>query len=52
MEKLKPSYVINTIDACIAGMYDRQYKRKIGRKEELLIVKDAFKTYIKSQEEE
>lgn len=52
MAKLKPSYVINTIDALIGGMYDRQHKRRLDTQEELLIVKDAFKTYIASQEEE
>ena len=52
MEKLKPSYVTNTIDALISGMYDRQHKKRLGMQEELLIVKKAFQTYIESQEEE
>ena len=52
MAKLKPSYVINTIDALISGMYNYQHKRRLNVQEELLIVKDAFKTYIASQEEE
>lgn len=52
MAKLKPSYVTNTIDALIAGMYDRQHKKRLNVQEELLIVKGAFKAYIESQEEE
>jgi hypothetical protein len=44
---LGKEYVINTIDSLIAkNLYERK-----GDNKQLLIVKDAFKTYTESREE-